>query len=87
MAMGRSETAGLCDCAGGRIWRRVRLAASTWPGRRVALARIDDEFFAIDDTCSHADFSLSEGDVDMSTSAPWSAPPTAACSICAPATP
>jgi 3-phenylpropionate/trans-cinnamate dioxygenase ferredoxin subunit len=33
-------------------------------GRRVALARIDDEFFAIDDTCSHADYSLSEGDVD-----------------------
>lgn len=34
-------------------------------GRRVALARIDDEFFAIDDTCSHADYSLSEGDVDI----------------------
>ncbi len=34
-------------------------------GRRVALARIGEEFFAIDDTCSHADFSLSEGDVDV----------------------
>lgn len=34
-------------------------------GRRVALARIDDEFFAIDDTCSHADYSLSEGDLDV----------------------
>ncbi|MYI56143.1 MAG: Rieske 2Fe-2S domain-containing protein [Acidimicrobiia bacterium] len=34
-------------------------------GRRVALARIDEEFFAVDDTCSHADFSLSEGDVDV----------------------
>ena len=33
-------------------------------GRRIALARIDDEFFAVDDVCSHADFSLSEGDVD-----------------------
>ena len=34
-------------------------------GRRVALARIGEEFFAVDDTCSHADFSLSEGDVDI----------------------
>ena len=33
-------------------------------GGRIALARIDDEFFAVDDVCSHADFSLSEGDVD-----------------------
>ena len=33
-------------------------------GRRVALARVGEEFFAIDDTCSHADFPLSEGDVD-----------------------
>ena len=33
-------------------------------GRRVALARIGEEFFAIDDTCSHADYSLAEGDVD-----------------------
>lgn len=33
-------------------------------GRRVAVARVDDEFFAIDDTCSHADYSLGEGDVD-----------------------
>ena len=34
-------------------------------GRRVALARIGEEFFAVDDTCSHADFSLAEGDVDL----------------------
>ncbi len=34
-------------------------------GRRVALARIGEEFFAIDDTCSHADFSLAEGDLDV----------------------
>ena len=32
-------------------------------GHRVALVRIDDDFYAIDDTCSHADYSLSEGDV------------------------
>ena len=34
-------------------------------GQRVAVARVADEFFAIDDTCSHADYSLSEGDVDV----------------------
>ncbi len=32
-------------------------------GHRVALVRIGDDFYAIGDTCSHADFSLSEGDV------------------------
>ena len=32
--------------------------------RPVAVVRLGEEFFAIDDTCSHADFSLSEGDVD-----------------------
>jgi 3-phenylpropionate/trans-cinnamate dioxygenase ferredoxin subunit len=33
-------------------------------GRPVALIRVGDEFHAIGDTCSHADFSLSEGVVD-----------------------
>ena len=32
-------------------------------GHKVALVRIDDDFYAICDTCSHADYSLSEGDV------------------------
>jgi 3-phenylpropionate/trans-cinnamate dioxygenase ferredoxin subunit len=32
-------------------------------GERVALVRIGDDFYAVGDTCSHADFSLSEGDV------------------------
>ena len=32
-------------------------------GERVAVVRINDDFYAIGDTCSHADFSLSEGDV------------------------
>ena len=32
-------------------------------GHRIALVRIADDFYAIGDTCSHADFSLSEGDV------------------------
>jgi 3-phenylpropionate/trans-cinnamate dioxygenase ferredoxin subunit len=32
-------------------------------GRRIALVRIDDEFHALDDECSHEDYSLSEGEV------------------------
>ena len=30
---------------------------------RIALVRIGEEFYAIGDRCSHADFSLSDGDV------------------------
>ena len=30
---------------------------------RIALVRIDDEFYALGDTCSHEDYSLSEGQV------------------------
>lgn len=33
-------------------------------GHRIALVRVGDEFFAIGDRCSHANYSLSEGDVD-----------------------
>ena len=32
-------------------------------GHRIALVRIGDSFYAIGDRCSHADFSLSEGEV------------------------
>ena len=32
-------------------------------GNPVALIRIGDDFYAIGDRCSHADYSLSEGDV------------------------
>lgn len=32
-------------------------------GKTICVARVGDEVFAIDDTCSHADASLSEGDV------------------------
>ena len=32
-------------------------------GRRVAVVRIDDTYYAIGDTCSHAEVSLSEGEV------------------------
>ncbi|MBX0328497.1 non-heme iron oxygenase ferredoxin subunit [Oscillochloris sp. ZM17-4] len=33
-------------------------------GTPVAVFRVGDELFAIDDTCSHAEASLSEGEVD-----------------------
>ena len=32
-------------------------------GHRIALVRIGDDFYAIGDRCSHADYSLAEGDV------------------------
>jgi 3-phenylpropionate/trans-cinnamate dioxygenase ferredoxin subunit len=32
-------------------------------GHCIALVRIGDDFYAIGDRCSHADYSLSEGDV------------------------
>ena len=31
--------------------------------RRIAVVRCDDDVYAIGDTCTHADFSLSEGEV------------------------
>jgi 3-phenylpropionate/trans-cinnamate dioxygenase ferredoxin subunit len=34
-------------------------------GRRIALVRIDDDVYAIGDRCTHADVSLSEGEVDV----------------------
>ena len=36
--------------------RRVEVA-----GRRVALANVDGQFYAVDDTCTHEEASLSEG--------------------------
>ena len=32
-------------------------------GHRIALVRIGDDFYAVGDRCSHADYSLSEGEV------------------------
>ena len=32
-------------------------------GHRIAVVRLGDDFYAIGDRCSHADFSLSEGEV------------------------
>ncbi len=34
---------------------------------KIALVRIGDDFYAIGDVCSHADYSLSEGEVDPDT--------------------
>ncbi len=32
-------------------------------GHRIALVRIEDDFYAVGDRCSHADVSLAQGDV------------------------
>jgi 3-phenylpropionate/trans-cinnamate dioxygenase ferredoxin subunit len=34
-------------------------------GRPIAIFNVDGEFFAVDDTCSHAEASLSEGELDL----------------------
>jgi 3-phenylpropionate/trans-cinnamate dioxygenase ferredoxin component len=55
-----SETVALCapdDLAPGEA-RRFDVA-----GHRIALVRIGDAFHAVDDECSHEDYSLSEGEV------------------------
>ena len=36
-------------------------------GHRIALIRLEDDFYAIGDRCSHADVSLSEGEVLVET--------------------
>ena len=52
-----SETFALDDLAPGTAKRLVI------DGTPVAVVRIDDDVYAIGDTCSHADVSLSEGEV------------------------
>jgi 3-phenylpropionate/trans-cinnamate dioxygenase ferredoxin component len=56
-----SETVRLCgvgDLESGQA-RRYDVAG----GYRIALVRTEDEFHAVDDRCSHEDFSLAEGEV------------------------
>ena len=36
-------------------------------GVNIAVVRIGDDFYAINDTCSHGNVSLSEGEVDVAT--------------------
>ena len=52
--------------------QRVRTVGDIAPGTakrfdigkaRICVVRIDDDFYAIGDRCSHADFSLSEGEI------------------------
>ena len=50
-------------CARATTSRRAPRAASTSTGTASRVVRIGDDFYAIGDTCSHADYSLSEGDV------------------------
>ena len=55
-----TRTERLCavdDLAPGEV-RRYDVA-----GHRIALVRVGDDFYAIGDRCSHANFSLSEGEV------------------------
>src|SRR5580698_2709903 len=57
-----SETVRLCgieELASGQA-RRYDVA-----GYRIALVRTEDEFHAVDDRCSHEDFSLAEGEVSV----------------------
>ena len=83
------------------IWTRIASAASLPEGRalrveagshRIALFRVDDDVHAIGDRCSHAEASLSEGDLfdgeiecprhgaafDLTTGEPLSLPATKA---------
>ena len=60
MAETVSETVALCktdELAPGEA-KRFDVA-----GHRIALVRVEDEFFAIGDECSHEDYSLSEGEI------------------------
>ena len=50
-------------CARDDLAPGIARAASTSTGTASRVVRIGDDFYAIGDTCSHADFSLSEGDV------------------------
>ena len=46
-------------------------------GHRVAVVRVGDDFYAIGDTCSHEDYSLSEGSTfSLDTGAPQTLPAT-----------
>lgn len=56
-----SKTVKLCDVDS---LDDESIAAIEIDGRMVAYARIGDEWFAVDDTCSHATVSLSEGFIE-----------------------
>jgi 3-phenylpropionate/trans-cinnamate dioxygenase ferredoxin subunit len=56
--MGKEVLGPLAELASGAV-RRYDVA-----GHRIAVVRIDDDVYALGDRCSHADVSLSEGEVD-----------------------
>lgn len=56
--MGETKTVKLCDVDS---LDDESITATEIDGRLIAYARIGDEWFAIDDTCTHAKVSLSEG--------------------------
>jgi 3-phenylpropionate/trans-cinnamate dioxygenase ferredoxin subunit len=56
-AEGRQRVCAVGDLAHGEARRFDVL------GRRVAVVRIGDDFYAIGDQCTHQDFSLAEGEV------------------------
>ncbi len=49
-------------CAVGDVTEALPVRFDVGP-HRICLVRIGDDFYAIGDTCSHADVSLSEGEV------------------------
>ena len=55
-----SETVRLCEAHELKSGEARRFDVGE---HRIALVRIGDDFYAIGDRCSHADFSLSEGEV------------------------
>ena len=50
-------------CCRSTTWRPARRAEFVIDGIPVAVVRIDDDVYAIGDICSHANVSLSEGEV------------------------
>jgi 3-phenylpropionate/trans-cinnamate dioxygenase ferredoxin subunit len=53
-------------CAVGDVKEALPVRFDVGP-HRICLVRLGDDFYAIGDTCSHADVSLSEGEVDADT--------------------
>jgi len=53
-------------CAVGDVKEALPVRFDVGP-HRICLVRLGDDFYAIGDTCSHADVSLSEGEVDPDT--------------------
>jgi len=55
------RTVRLCDVADVAVGEARRVDVD---GLRIAVVRVGDDWFAIHDECSHADYSLAEGEID-----------------------